>query len=310
MSSASFAASQQLASCPVCGSSDFLPHLECRDHIVSQQMFTLVKCSGCGLVFTNPRPDEREIGPYYESKDYLPHTGGSKSAVAVIYRIVRRWAIRRKLALLNSLAPKGRLLDIGCGTGEFLNHCRANGWDGFGVEPGDSARAIATQSGARVAPTFKREDYAPASLDVITMWHVMEHVHDLKGTVAAIAEILRPGGWLVVAVPNHTSYDATYYGRFWGAYDVPRHLSHFSPDSMRRLIEPVGLRHQQTRSMWFDSVYVSLMAERYQKADTVGSNNPIRAGFIGLLSNFRSLFRKETCSSQIYVFSRTEPMGN
>jgi SAM-dependent methyltransferase len=304
MESAAFSASELLDRCPVCQSAEFAAHLECRDHIVSQRKFQLVKCQHCGFIFTNPRPTPAEIGAYYESKDYLPHTGGDRSLQGRTYRLVRRWALGRKLALVNALAPKGRLLDIGCGTGEFLNRCRRDGWDVCGVEPSEAARAIASKQGAPVVPAFSRANYAAGSLDVITMWHVMEHVHDLNGTVTAIAEILKPSGCLVVAVPNQTSHDAAYYGAFWAAYDVPRHLSHFSPAAIRRLVEPAGMRHERTCPLWFDSVYVSSMAERYRHAETGCANSLIRAGLVGLCSNVLSLFRNETCSSQIYIFRK------
>lgn len=255
-------------------------------------------------MFTNPRPSESEIGPYYESKDYMPHSGSNPSLTGKIYRAVRKLALRQKLSLVNSLATKGRMLDIGCGTGEFLAKCQADGWKTSGVEPSDSARDMAKSRGMTVVATFKKEDYAAASLDLITMWHVMEHVHDLAGTVSTIAASLKPDGVLVVAVPNHTSCDAKAYGEFWGAYDVPRHLHHFSPASIRRLLEPAGFKFEGHRSMWFDSVYVSLMGERYQCAEKVRSNSVIRAAYTGLVSNVLSLFKPGTCSSHIYVFRK------
>jgi 2-polyprenyl-3-methyl-5-hydroxy-6-metoxy-1,4-benzoquinol methylase len=294
---------EQLKSCPVCTREDFSPYLTCRDYIATQETFTLLRCTNCGLVFTNPRPAETAIGRYYESENYMPHVSGKKTVLGTIYRAVRKYAVGRKLALINSLSRRGRLLDIGCGTGEFLKRCNTDGWQTFGVEPSEGARETTRQGGATVQPVLRREDYAPASLDVVTMWHALEHIHDPRGTASIVTTLLKPGGVFLVAVPNHTCHDARVYGPLWGAYDVPRHLHHFSPAAMQRLMESAGLQQNRTLPMWFDSVYVSLMSERYRRIST-GRGSAARAVCIGLSSNIRAWLKPGTCSSQIYIFTK------
>ena len=291
-----------LDKCPSCGATAFSDWLICRDHTVSKNEFTIVGCNNCQLKFTNPRPKETEIGAYYESEEYISHTNQGQGLFDKIYRQVRQWAVNSKLELMTSLKPqKGHLLDIGCGTGFFVSQAKANGWRVSATEPGQKPREEASQATQiDVAETiFELEQQGRGgAYDVITMWHVLEHVHQLNETIAWIKQHLKPEGKLIVAVPNHQSYDAQIFKEHWAAYDVPRHLYHFSADSMTQLMAQHDLKIETIKPMKFDAFYVSLLSTKYK----FGQTKPINAFWNGLLSNLKA--GQNSYSSLIYVISK------
>ena len=205
--------------------------------------------------------------------------------------------------MLQSLTKKekGSVADIGCGTGAFLHSMQEAGWQITGFEPDETARQNA-QRLYNIKPLPSPELYnQPAdSFDAITMWHVLEHVHDLHAYIQQIKKMLKPDGRLLVAVPNYTSADAAQYQHYWAAYDVPRHLYHFSPASMTLLMKQHGLQVIATKPMWFDSFYVSMLSEEYRN----GKSNVVGAVLNGLVSNMKALFDKKRCSSVIYVIKK------
>jgi SAM-dependent methyltransferase len=289
--------------CPVCGGSSFHTFLKAKDHTVSQEEFDLVQCDQCQFVFTQDIPDEIGIGPYYQSPNYISHSDTQSGLVNKMYHRVRNFtlALKRKLVEKESRIRKGTLLDIGSGTGAFLNEMQQAGWKITGLEPDAGARKNAEERyGIQALPSHELYSIIPQSVDVITMWHVLEHVHALDKYVDQIKTIIRPGGTIFIAVPNHTSVDAGKYKNNWAAYDVPRHLYHFSPATMRKLMEKHGLKVTGVRPMWFDSFYVSMLSEQYKR----GKGNLLAAFFSGLSSNAKALFNKERCSSVIYIIKK------
>lgn len=287
-----------LPKCPVCDSGDLAKALTAFDHTVSKQHFDISKCNACGFHFTNPQPETNELGKYYESADYISHSDSEAGLVNKIYKRVRSITLKRKLKLVNRVSARGKLLDVGSGTGYFLNTCKQDGWDTTGIEPGKQARELAiSRFGLNVLEEEKLNDLIANSYDVITMWHVLEHVPFLNERVQELKKLLKPGGTLIVAVPNHTSYDAKHYGENWAAWDVPRHLWHFSPDDIRRLFEKAQMQVVEILPMNFDAYYVSLLSEKYK----TGKNNYFSAFRTGWVSNSRSGTNPPTCSSQIYV---------
>jgi 2-polyprenyl-3-methyl-5-hydroxy-6-metoxy-1,4-benzoquinol methylase len=288
-----------LEKCIVCGSSQFEPFLVCKDYTVSQENFNIVSCKSCGFKFTNPRPENSVIGDYYKAEEYVSHSNTTKGVVNKLYHSVRNYTLKQKLKLISSYVSRGTMLDYGCGTGMFLNVCKNDGWETYGMEPDDNARKMSIEKGLDV---FSDKDkvsnrIADKKFNAITLWHVLEHVTDMEATLSFFKSKLNDDGVLIIAVPNHVSYDAQYYKEFWAAYDVPRHLHHFDINSMTSLVEKAGFKFQESKPMKFDSFYVSMLSEKYK----TGSVNLVKAFLVGLTSNFKA---KDThsYSSTIYIF--------
>jgi len=290
----------QYTSCPVCQSDAIAPMLDAVDHTVSHKCFPVWYCSSCTAAFTQNVPGQQEIGDYYSSEDYISHSDTSKGFINSLYHRVRRrtLASKRNLVVNQTKLEKGKLLDVGCGTGAFLNNMKQAGWEITGLEPDANAREkAASLYGIDPLSPEQLFQLSAGSFNAITLWHVLEHVHDLQGYTRQLAKLLAPGGRLFIAVPNYTSYDAAFYKECWAAYDVPRHLYHFSPKSMEQLLSAHQLQLFTCKPMWFDSFYVSLLSKKYRKV----KGNIIRAGWAGFVSNLKAIGDVKKCSSVIYV---------
>jgi 2-polyprenyl-3-methyl-5-hydroxy-6-metoxy-1,4-benzoquinol methylase len=289
--------------CPSCDSTRLLPGLNAKDHTVSHIDFPILECGNCHLRFTQDVPDARSIGHYYRSDDYISHSDTSKGLVNRLYHMVRRQTLGDKQRMIQTATQmkKGRLLDIGAGTGAFAGHMQEQGWEVIGLEPDETARERAsTRYGLTLLPAEQLYTLPAESYDAITLWHVLEHVHALHPYLEQLKKLLRRGGRIFIAVPNYTSYDAKVYGGYWAAYDVPRHLYHFSPDAMEKLLEQHGLQLQAIRPMWFDSFYISMLSEKYRN----GKGNVLKAAFRGAMSNMKAFVDKSKCSSLVYVIGK------
>lgn len=270
--------------------------LTLQDHFYSKEEFTLLYDEDLDLLRTHPHPLQPET--YYHSEHYISHSDQSNSFVDKLYSIVKTYSLQNKIKLINFLSPsKGRLLDIGAGTGEFLLSAKKNSWTISGVEPNALARNNASLKSIQLHSSLHA--LSANTYDVITLWHVLEHLPDLNQTLAQITALLKHKGILIIAAPNFKSYDANHYKEFWAAYDVPRHFWHFSKTSIERLFTPLGYTLEKIKPMWFDSFYVSLLSEKYK----TGKNNYLRAFYCGLISNIQGLFTKEY-SSHIYVLKK------
>ncbi|MGJ7029857.1 class I SAM-dependent methyltransferase [Niabella hirudinis] len=288
--------------CPVCGSTQIRSVFLVKDYTVSGEVFPIEECGSCSLRFTQDVPDQESIGSYYKSEDYISHSNTSKGLVSRMYQKVRTRTMQQKAAMVARYTGKraGRLLDLGCGTGTFLNTMKNRGWEVAGLEPDADARAMAkTLYNLDVAPSHEIYQVAGEQFDAITLWHVLEHVHELHAYMEQLKRMLKPDGVLLIAVPNYTSRDAAIYEQYWAAYDVPRHLYHFSPEAMKTLTGQHGLRIIKLLPMWFDSFYVSLLSSRYK----YGNTRYIGAGLHGLSSNINAVGNTKECSSVIYVIS-------
>lgn len=294
---------EELKHCPICDEPGFLNFLKCKDFTVSKEEFQIVSCTNCGLHFTNPRPAAQEIGKYYESKDYISHSKTKKGVVNKIYHLAKNISLKRKLKLISSLNPKDRtLLDIGCGAGDFLKEASLNGWQVTGIEPHKATREAANIAhGITIHDENILQNADFQSFSIITLWHVLEHVHNLKNRISEIHRHLSEDGHLIIAVPNFTSWDASYYLNFWAAYDVPRHLYHFSPSLIKSLLTEHGFKHVKSLPMKMDAYYVSMLSEKYKKS-TLGIFKAIINGFI---SNYKTKNDAEKYSSVIYIFKKT-----
>lgn len=289
--------------CPVCGSASFTTVLEVKDFTVSQEIFPIAECQNCTLRFTQDVPSAQHIAPYYKSENYISHTDTAKGIVNSLYHAVRRRTLRSKRLLIEEKTKlkAGSIADIGAGTGSFVNEMKAHGWDVTGLEPDSDARAKAKELYAiELKSTDELYQLTPGSFDAITLWHVLEHVHDLHDYVKHLAVLLKQKGKLFIAVPNYTSLDAGLYKENWAAYDVPRHLYHFSPASMKVLMEAAGLVITAYKPMWYDSFYISLLSSKYK----TGASKLVSSFLNGVRSNLAAFSDNKKCSSIIYIIEK------
>lgn len=294
----------QYTACPVCNSNQIKEVFVLEDYSVSHETFPVDECLNCGLRFTQHIPCETAIQRYYQSADYISHSDTRKGIINKVYHLARRYTLLKKASLVKAVTGKrvGMHLDIGSGTGSFVNTMQKAGWNTIGLEPDNNARKKGVELyNVDIYPADEFTMLPESTYDAITMWHVLEHIHQLNETVEQLRKLLAPGGKLLVAVPNYTSKDARHYKKHWAAYDVPRHLYHFSPSSIRQLMENHGMKVVAVKPMWLDSFYVSMLSEKYRKG------NIIKAVWNGLLSNFNSFFSREYCSSLIYIIEATKP---
>ena len=290
----------QYQCCPLCKDERISMVLSAEDYTVSNEQFEIWECRNCTLRFTQNVPSADAIGQYYQSENYISHSDTASGLINKLYHHVRKRTLVQKKNLVEKMTGKrtGRILDVGCGTGAFLNTMKLAGWQVTGLEPDSTAAAKAEELyGIKPMSPEKLYGLNPASYDAITLWHVLEHVHDLHGYMKKLNCLLKPGGKLLIAVPNYTSYDAAKYQQYWAAYDVPRHLYHFSPASMKKLFTLHDFTMKKMIPMWFDSFYVSMLSEQYKN----GKANAIAGAFAGGISNLRALGHTEKCSSVIYV---------
>jgi len=273
--------------------------LTVKDYSVSQEIFDLYHDQDLDMLITHPQPSLDILGKYYESADYISHTDSKRSLFEKAYHFVKNIALKNKLNLINTHQPsKGLILDIGAGTGDFLSVAQNDGWKTIGVEPSEKAKTIAKNKGVSfVEDTAELESH---TFDVISMWHVLEHVPNLEEQVTELKRLLKPSGTLIVAVPNFKSFDAKHYGKFWAAYDVPIHFWHFSKSAIQKLFEKENMKLEKVLPMKFDSFYVSLLSEKYK----TGNMNYIKAFFIGLQSNWKAK-RNFEYSSHIYILKNS-----
>ncbi|WP_299054689.1 class I SAM-dependent methyltransferase [uncultured Polaribacter sp.] len=273
--------------------SNLKPFLNCKDFTVSGESYKVMKNQEFEMLVTTPIPENLE--KYYKSEAYISHTDAKKTLLDKVYQKVRNYTLQKKLQLINSFnSEQNTLLDIGAGTGDFLATCLQNNWKVFGVEPNLEARNIAKEK--NVFLQEKIDFFTENKFDVITLWHVLEHVENLEEYIYKLKSLLKENGTLVIAVPNFKSYDATYYKEFWAAFDVPRHLWHFSQNSIHKLFSKVSMTVVNTLPMKFDAYYVSLLSEKYKK----GKMNVFNSFWIGFLSNLKARQSSEY-SSLIYV---------
>jgi len=295
----------KITHCPICEGKTFTPYLSCTDYTVSHETFHLVKCETCQFIITSPRPDNEELSKYYLSDEYISHSNTSTSLIDKIYQISRNFSLQWKVDLIKSTSASRettakKILDFGCGTGEFLKEAKKNGYSITGVEPSDIARAQATE--LTEEKIHESISDAEGPFDFITLWHVLEHVPDLNDLLLKLSRLLTKNGTMFIAVPNHQSLDAKLYDELWAGYDVPRHLWHFSRQTMTRLLTKHSLTLERIIPMKLDAFYVSMLSEKYSRKKN--SLPGLFTAFInGLKSNLAGAKTKDY-SSLIYVVKK------
>lgn len=288
--------------CPWCESDKAQINLWLRDEFLTKEDFHICECLNCGLLYTMPRPNPEKIGSYYKSEDYYSHQENKKGFIPKVYEAVKKTNLNHKSNLALGGLKQGSLLDIGCGVGDFLHTAEKKGWVCTGVEPSEEAKSIAKQrTTANIIESNELERLQDESFDVITMWHVLEHVDDLKWEMKQLQRLIKPYGRIVIAVPNYKSYDGQYYKELWAAYDVPRHLNHFNKTTIAKIFNSVGFDLVRTDKLKWDAYYISYMSEQYKHH----SFPLIRGIFRGLISNGKAKHSGEW-SSKVYIFEKKE----
>ncbi|MCV9388327.1 class I SAM-dependent methyltransferase [Reichenbachiella ulvae] len=290
---------EKIEICPSCNSKDFSNHLICDDHSLTKESFAIMKCQNCGLLVTSPRPDKDSIGKYYQFDDYISHTDKANNLTNWLYKIVRQYTIKQKTKMLSALVEKKNILDYGCGTGQLLEHLKEDEWTVTGIEPDPRARELAIQK-TKADIHSSLAELGKKKFDIITLWHVLEHVHDLNDTIDQLAMHLPKKSHMVIALPNYESYDQRFYKEYWAGYDVPRHLYHFNQQTIKELMKYHSFKLVKTKPMKFDSFYVSLLSEKYKN----GKAKLLKAFLIGLLSNRWARKHQGNYSSIIYIFKK------
>lgn len=286
--------------CPWCGSEKTQIHLWLKDEFLTKEDFQIHECKQCGLLFTEPHPTKEKIVEYYKSEEYYSHQENKKGFIPKLYETVKSINLKKKCRMATEGMCSGKVLDIGCGVGDFLHQMEKEGWSGMGAEPSEDAKNIAQRrtNGQIVSPE-ELPDLPDKSYDLITMWHVLEHVDDLKWEVEQLERLLKQGGRLVLALPNFKSFDAEYYKQYWAGYDVPRHLYHFCRSSIANIFKPTKLKHTKTDKLIWDAYYISYMSEKYQNHAMPLAKGAIR----GLQSNWKAR-KNGQWSSLVYIFEK------
>ena len=299
--------------CPVCGCGNHKPVFECKDYFALGETFMIKQCDACGFRFTDNFPDEEEIGRYYKADDYVSHTDTQAGLINKIYHFARSIMLKQKGRLAEGIYKENgvdvngedkNLLDIGCGTGYFLNEMKSRGWKVKGVEKSADAREVAEKNfGIELADdisVLSSDVSNKQRFDIITLWHVLEHLHDVNGALKNIREMLKDEGTLILALPNSSSFDADKYREYWAAYDVPRHLWHFTPDTISRLAVKNGFIITKYSAMPLDTFYVSMLSEKYK-----GNSVPfVRGMFTGLQGLLKITGSPDAASSIIYILKK------
>ena len=288
--------------CVVCLSKDIKQLDQIKDHSISGDEFFLAECNSCGFRFTQNPPTEENCGPYYQSEEYISHSDTSSGFIFKVYHWVRNIMLGIKSNLLIQLNAKKSLLDIGSGTGYFLDHMQKKGFEISGIEIDDTARNYSTEKfNIEVNhPSVLREGKIDKKFGYITLWHVLEHLYQPDDYWNNFFKLLDDDGFLIIAVPNFKSYDASHYGTFWAAYDVPRHLWHFNPSTLQRMAERNNFELINKKMMYFDPFYNAMLSEKYKKT----SFGLIRGGVIGMISLLNGLLDVNKASSVIYILKK------
>lgn len=273
-------------------------NMKIKDHFLSQEIFEVKPSDYPGILETYPKPSEEKLAAYYDSPDYISHQIDTKSLKDIIYQGVKTYMIKRKKQQILKFHQSGKILDIGAGTGDFLLAFNNESWQKFAVEPTEKLHSILKQKDIQRSDNLSEFD--DNSFHVISLWHSLEHIPNLQETILELKRLLKPDGVIFIAVPNFESYDAHFYKSYWAAWDLPRHLWHFSRSGLKSICSQSSLKCIKEKALPFDAFYVALLSENYKPRGI-----RMRSFFIGMLSNLKAMVNKEF-SSVIYVLRHSE----
>ena len=300
---------EQLEQCPCCQSKQIKSGDTISDFFLTNESFRLSKCLNCSFEFTHPRPSIKEIGRYYQSENYISHHSTNTSLFHQLYRLIRNYMFGKKMRYIRTYFKKQyneiSLMDYGAASGDFLAYCKTQHFKTLaGIEQDASCRkAAADIHGIPLKSPEALEALPQNSFDVITLWHVLEHIHNVDEVIALFHKLLDENGILVIAVPNINSLDRKIYGKYWAAYDVPRHLYHFNASTISILLQRLGFTLVGKHALPFDAYYISLHSEWLKKS------NALMAFLRAIKNGFRSNFSAQKTgdySSLVYVFKKSK----
>jgi 2-polyprenyl-3-methyl-5-hydroxy-6-metoxy-1,4-benzoquinol methylase len=269
--------------------------MKIKDYFYSQDVFEVLPSKHEGVLETFPKLNEAELSGYYNHENYISHQTKSKTLLEKVYQVAKRVMIKRKQNKVFNFCKSGRILDIGTGTGDFLKSFDSKSWEKFAIEPNEGLHKALKNEKIHILKSV--EEIQHQQFDVITLWHALEHIPNLEGTLQRIQSSLNPDGVLIIAVPNYNSYDAAFYKTHWAAWDVPRHVWHFSKSGLISLCQKFNFEFVTNSPLLLDAFYISIISEKYRN-----SNNMLRAFCVGLYSNLLGLFKNEY-SSFVYVLN-------
>jgi 2-polyprenyl-3-methyl-5-hydroxy-6-metoxy-1,4-benzoquinol methylase len=293
--------------CKACGADKHQILFSCSDFWVSKENFDIAVCHNCGLGYTVNAPSESEIGRYYQHADYVSHSDTREGIFFKVYHAVREYMLGRKRKMVEQSVRGKSLLDVGAGTAYFISHMQTNGWQVEGVEPDAGARANAlNNSGINLKAKLEEVASENQTFSAITMWHVLEHVHQPETYFQTFRKLLSSDGRLIIAVPNHSSFDAGFYGKHWAAWDVPKHLWHFTPAAMYQFAQNNGFEVESKRMLPFDPFYIAMLSEK------IAGNfwlSYTRGPLVGLVSFLMGVINKDKASSVVYTLKMKETVS-
>jgi 2-polyprenyl-3-methyl-5-hydroxy-6-metoxy-1,4-benzoquinol methylase len=291
-----------ITSCPVCSSQEFSTFKKVTDWLVSKEVFTISQCDNCKFKFTANAPVEQNIGPYYNSEEYVEHSDTKSGVIYTVYHYARNLMLRFKLNKIKSMTSGKKLLDVGSGSGYFINHMKQNGYEVTGVEISDKAVELCNSKfGIKAnSPADFLAEKLDKDFDIISLWHVFEHVYTFNEYFDLFAKSLKKDGTLILALPNSNSADAQIYKDHWAAYDTPRHLWHFTPATLSRFAEARGFEVVKKYRLPLDPFFNAMVSASYKKGFKFLPISVLK----GLYSLIISLFNKDKSSSLIYFLKK------
>ena len=290
----------EINKCPICNSTEIIPYFSTRDYFFTNEEFSISKCNSCNFIFTNPVPAKEEIAKYYNTDKYISHDTNSNGLLGKLYNTIRDFNLKNKYSIIKKYIQQGSALDIGSGTGEFLNFLKNKNWKTHGIEPEKKAREFAINKyKLEIFDENKLNQLNKNEFDLISMWHVLEHVYEINERLQIIHSLLKDDGIFINALPMIDSLDSLRFGKYWAGLDVPRHLHHFSHDTFQLLANNCGFELIDKYPLKFDSYYVSYLSHK-------ALNNSlalIRGLADGCISNMKA-DSKRNYSSMIFVLRK------